>query len=339
MLMLIPPLGNKYQHDIQAERKVYNTFLKSSNYIIVDTERELQDIDEALIQDGLHLTPEAGRKLAKQIETIAKNYEKRRIDNPEQIDTLRKYLSVEVETKKDSVKHIVGSKGANIYTLESSNRVRISIRGQDDRPVKSLVISGEKEGVKRAAVEIYDIMENIRSTVPCKFYKTKGCSKGDECRYSHSDQDNPNQKSDRWKERKDHNKKSEEYKYKGERKRIEHDNKQQNRQPNHWRDITDRHDDDERSMAVDWRGRRYQEYHEYRNRSRSPNIRRIQTRQREQEREPIGMHRHEPRHESRHRSAWREEANYRTRSRSPLLRHHRHQGTKHTHSWTNDERR
>ncbi len=189
ILLQIPPLGAKYKQEIQAERKVYNTFLKSSNYVTISTDEALQDMEEqdTLISDGLHITTEAGKMIARRIKEVVQSYEKVRIERLEQIEQLRQYIAVEMPVEKDSIKHIVGAKGAQIFATEATNRVKISIREQEGKKAKTIVISGQKEGVRNAAEEIQKLVESIRNTALCKFYLQNRCYKGDECRYSHDE--------------------------------------------------------------------------------------------------------------------------------------------------------
>ena len=185
----LPPLGKKYDGSIQTERKVFNKFIQNSNYMYLDTEAMLSELDETerLSQDDLHLTPKAAEIIAHQINVMTRNYQKREIEAPEEIEGLSDYLNIGMKVQKDSIRHLVGKQGSMINSIEHENKVKLSIEGSNNDPYKNLRISGEKTRVQRAAEMARDVINKRKAMTPCTFYQQGYCKKGESCKFSHDE--------------------------------------------------------------------------------------------------------------------------------------------------------
>ncbi len=189
IVMQIPPLGKKYSSEVRMERKVFNTFLRNSKLICIETEKVYEGKEEDVIleKDDLHITPQAAKLLALEVNKTIKNMEKRSVVKPSQIKEMKTFVHVTMKIPKDYMKHIVGVKGAQIEAMESAHKVKISTCGKDHMPVKSVVIVGRREAAFGAAEDISEIIDRVRKNTTCRFFLTNSCNKGEDCKYKHSD--------------------------------------------------------------------------------------------------------------------------------------------------------
>lgn len=188
----IPPVANSISD--KTEARMLNNMLtrlpkKYKNVVILETWNALChcELNEEIYEtDMFHLdTDKKGTTVVANI--IAKHTKTIHQDAPPS-----EIITEEIEIEAGTAQCYIGAAGNNLKQMTTNHKVNISV----PRNRNKVIITGAKENVETAKVEIMELKATLRGSysqennnrgrIPCRFFAKGTCARGENCGYIHS---------------------------------------------------------------------------------------------------------------------------------------------------------